>query len=210
MFQPLIDDARDMIGRLHLSAEKGRDNVPSSVMMRYSEFQAWETAVQGVARLVFGEDSPALDRWQTLVQRRDTLVSEAMRKDVKRGEYFGMIDYFHLAIGVLREFEAMYQYTLATPPAAEPPTAPAATPYIVSQPLATVSTEAARAEPRARVARLPNNQWDVTITLEDAIYRWLSDIVAARNTTGVIEPAAVAHLAASIVERVATQSRRNT
>ena len=216
MFQPLIDDARNMIARLHQSAEKGRDHVPSSVMMRYSEFQSWENAVQAVARLVFGEESPALERWHLLVNRRDALVTEAMRKDVKRGEYFGMVDYFHLAIGVLREFEAMYQYQLATYERGPEP-APTVTTVngasngagYAASPGASPELPLNRAEPRQRVAHPGENQWDVLITVNDHAYDWLSDVAAARDPGGLIAPEAVARLAATIIERVAAQSRRS-
>ncbi len=205
MFQPLIDDARDMIGRLHQSAERGRENVPSAVMMRFSEFQAWEMAVHNMAQLVFGDESPALLRWQSLVDRRDALMAEAMRKDVKRGEYYGMIDYFHLAIGALREFEATYQYHLAArTQAPEPAMPPEPPPYTGSQPL----TPYEPAAPRQRVTRLADNQWELLITLADSTYGWLSDVVAAREASGVVDPAAVARLAATIVERVSAQTRR--
>jgi len=216
MFQPLIEDARNMIARLHQSAEKGRDHVPSSVMMRYSEFQSWENAVQAVARLVFGEESPALERWQLLVNRRDALVTEAMRKDVKRGEYFGMIDYFHLAIGVLREFEAAYQHQQAIYERGVEPAPTVTTVNGTNNGASHAPSHAApshelpltHAEPRQRVARLGANQWEVLITVNDHTYDWLSDVVAARDASGLIAPEAVARLAATIIERVAAQSRR--
>ncbi|KPV54112.1 hypothetical protein SE17_05700 [Kouleothrix aurantiaca] len=216
MFQPLIEDARNMIARLHQSAEKGRDHVPSSVMMRYSEFQSWENAVQAVARLVFGEESPALERWHMLVNRRDALVTEAMRKDVKRGEFFGMIDYFHLAIGVLREFEAAYQHQLTVYERGPEPSPTVTTVNGTHNGASHTATNHApspelplnRAEPRQRVARLGANEWEVLITVNDHAYDWLSDVVAARDASGLIAPEAIAHLAATIIERVAAQSRR--
>lgn len=211
MFQPLIDQARDMIQRLHASAEKGRDNVPSAVAMRYSEFEAWETAARGIVDLAFGHAPDAIERWYALADRRNTLMSEAMLKDVKRGEYYGMIDYFHLAIGLLLEFEAAYHHGASGPiPAAPAPGAgtrveqlpPDAHEQVVQVP---------RPSPQAsqpRVARTADDSWDVTISLGAATYNWLTEVATAREPAGVADGAAIARLAATIVERVATHTQR--
>src|SRR5690348_3977816 len=105
MFQPLIEQERTMISRKHTSTEQGRDTTSDTQKVRPSEFEAWETATQDVINLLFGSNGVALARWHALAQRRSVLMGDAMRKDIKRGEYFGLIDYFHLAIGMLLEFE---------------------------------------------------------------------------------------------------------
>src|SRR6185295_10954650 len=86
--------------------------VPEAVKLRLSELEAWETATQAIVHFAFGADTAEAARWHALAQRRAALVGEAVRKDMKRGEYFGLIDYFHLAIGVLTEFEAKYRHQL--------------------------------------------------------------------------------------------------
>src|SRR6266508_4381965 len=112
MFQALIDQAHAMIQRLYACAEKGRNDVPLAVTIRYSEYEAWETTAYGIVRTVFGPDNAEVSRWRALADRRAMLLGEARRSDVKRGEFFGLIDYFNLAIGVLREYDAAYQCEL--------------------------------------------------------------------------------------------------
>jgi hypothetical protein len=157
MFQSLIDQARDMIRRLHACAEQGRDAVPEAMKIRLSELEAWENATQGILNLAFGMKTIEMSRWHALAARRAALVGEARRKDIKRGEYFGLIDYFHLATGLLLEFDAAYQRKLAaTAPAAQeamgsigngPPPGPQA-------PLATTA-QASAAVAQAPIATAP-------------------------------------------------------
>src|SRR5215216_2849011 len=97
MFQALIDQAYDMVQRLYACAEKGRNDVPLAVTIRYSEYEAWDTAAYGILSTVFGPDAAEISRWRSLADRRATLLGEARRSDVKRGEFFGLIDYFNLA-----------------------------------------------------------------------------------------------------------------
>src|SRR5436190_521183 len=59
-------------------------------------------------------------RWRALAERRGGLVGDARRRDIKRGDYFGLIDYFNLAIGALLEFEASYQHKRPAPNGAQP------------------------------------------------------------------------------------------
>src|SRR5215213_8372713 len=147
MFQSLIEQARSIIQRLHASAELGVDKVPEATKVRPSELEAWDAAAHAIVALLFGTNSAAWLRWGALAERRGVLVGDARRRDVKRGDYFGLIDYFNLAIGALLEFEASYQHkrpasngtqpgtTLAlppgqpeqappSPPVAQPPAAP--------------------------------------------------------------------------------------
>jgi hypothetical protein len=50
MFQPLIDQGRDMIRRLYASAEQGRDAAPEASKIRPSELEAWDSAARGIIR----------------------------------------------------------------------------------------------------------------------------------------------------------------
>src|SRR5215212_3534797 len=123
MFQSLIEQARSIIQRLHASAELGLDKVPELTKVRPSELEAWDTAAHAIVVLLFGANSAAWLRWRALAERRGLLVGDARRRDVKRGDYFGLIDYFHLAIGVLLEFDASYQHRRAAlAPTAQPGT----------------------------------------------------------------------------------------
>jgi hypothetical protein len=193
MFQPLIDQGRDMIRRLYASAEQGRDAAPEASKIRPSELEAWDSAARGIIRTLFGADAAELAWWQALAERRAALVGEAMRKDIKRGEYLGLIDFFHLAIGVLLEFEAKYQHRLAAPNAAPAPVAAA---------LADQLAPPAQA-PAARAA----NGWELTIELTGDTYHWLADAAAAREPADDEDEDAAARLAATIIERVAANSR---
>jgi hypothetical protein len=116
-----------------------------------------------------------------------------MRKDIKRGEYLGLIDFFHLAIGVLLEFEAKYQHRLAAPSAAPAPAAAA----LAGQ----LAPPAQAPAPRAA------NGWELTIALTGDTYQWLADAAAAREPAEDEDGDAAARLAATIIERVAANSR---
>jgi hypothetical protein len=230
MFQSLIDQARDMIRRLHACAEQGRDAVPEAMKIRLSELEAWENATQGILNLAFGMKTIEMSRWHALAARRAALVGEAMRKDIKRGEYFGLIDYFHLATGLLLEFDAAYQRKLAaTAPAAQeamgaigngPPPGPQA-------PLATTAQASAAVPPQAPVvtaqqatpvppsadvhpeaAWQTDDQWELTVVVSKDTYEWLYDIVAARDPARAGDADAIVEFAATIIERVAANTRR--
>src|SRR5215213_4001982 len=154
MFQSLIEQARSIIQRLYASAEQALDSVPDATKVRPSELEAWDTAAHAIVALLFGANSAAWVRWRALAERRGGLVGDARRRDIKRGDYFGLIDYFNLAIGALLEFEASYQHkrpvsngtqpsaALALPPGqpeqvplsspvAQPPAAPPEPPPLV-------------------------------------------------------------------------------
>jgi len=208
MFQSLIDQAHSIIQRLHASAELGLEQVPEASKVRPSELEAWDAATHAIVALLFGANSAAWLRWRALAERRGVLIGEAGRRDIKRGDYFGLIDYFHLAIGALREFEASYQYqraapgpeaatpstTLALPPAPPPPSPP------VSQP---------PPEPVSLV-RTTDDGWELTLALSDDAYDWLRGVVAAREPARTGDSAAIVELAATIIERVARNSQRDT
>jgi hypothetical protein len=211
MFQAMIEQAHGLIERLYACAEKGRNDVPLAVSIRYSEYEAWGTAAHRLVTLAFGQDTDELARWVALGERRATLLGEARRADVKRGEFFGLIDYFNLAIGMLHEFEATYQHDLAmasaAPPAAEAP-AEYATPNgheQAPQPLAVVS-----APPPAPAAAPdpPPDPWSVTVALNERLYGWLAELAALRDQTPTADKAAIARLITTILERVATQTQR--
>jgi hypothetical protein len=194
MFQALIDQAHGLIQRLHASAEQGRDAVAEGSRVRVSELEAWDTASRAIVDLVFGGESAEAARWRALAERRAALVGEAMRKDMKRGEFFGLIDYFHLAIGALLEFEARYAHQGSGAPAAN----------------GSVALPESPAPPHAlanghRPAAPANGPWELTIAVSAATYRWLAEVAARDPAEGGAE--AAARLAASIVERVAANTR---
>jgi hypothetical protein len=195
MFQALIEQARDMIQRLHASAEQGRDTVPEALKVRYSELEAWDAATQGILHIVFGADTPELSGWQALIERRGALVGEAMRKDIKRGEYFGLIDYFHLAIGLLLEFEAKYQHQLASP-------------YAASLRTAVGLAEQLGSYDQPQVASAADDRWELTISVTRETYHWLNQVVASREPARINQGNAAARLAATIIERVASNTRQ--
>ncbi len=208
MFQALIEQARAMIQRLHASAEHGRDAVPEAVKLRLSELQAWDTSVQGIISLLFGPGAPALGRWRALIERRSALVGDAMRKDIKRGEYYGLIDYFHLAIGLLLEFEAAYRHQTASPPQAQvaamaPPVAQLPPP----DPERRIASEDLL-DGRPPAARAVDGRWELTICVTGETYRWLSEAAVAREPGRDDDGGAAADLAATIVERVAQNTKR--
>jgi hypothetical protein len=218
MFQALIDQAYDMIQRLYACAEKGRNEVPLAVTIRYSEYEAWETTAYGILKTVFGPDAAEISRWRSLADRRAMLLGEARRSDVKRGEFFGLIDYFNLAIGVLREYDAVYQHerssaALAAHQAGEPPSdlAPIPAHERLQQPTAEEQIEESQDqfdEPEV-VRRAAEDRWDVIVGLNNDVYNWLHEMAAAREPTKTADGAAVARLAAAIIERVAAQMQRS-
>jgi hypothetical protein len=204
MFQPLIEHARDIISRLHVSAERGRDAVSESQKLRYSEFEAWETAARGIVGVVFENDTAEVARWRALADRRRTLVGDAMRQDMKRGEYYGLVDYFHLAIGLLLEFEATYQHEMA---------ALAARPERTGTPLGNHEQLPPPASPPPQPeqhgpARRVEAGWELTIPLRDSTYEWLASVAAREAALNTADGEATARLAATIVERVAANARR--
>jgi hypothetical protein len=207
-----------MIERLYACAEKGRNDVPLAVTIRYSEYEAWETAAYGILGTVFGPDAPEISRWRSLAERRATLLGEARRSDVKRGEFFGLIDYFNLAVGALREFDAAYEYerSTAAPAAQQSPQtstelAPMPAHSRLQQPLAEerFGESQDEAEEPAVVRRVAEDRWDVIVPLSDGVYNWLHEMAAAREPARTADGAAVARLAAAIIERVAAQTQRS-
>ena len=223
MFQALIDQAHDMIQRLYACAEKGRSEVPLGVAIRYSEFEAWETTASGIINTVFGAGSGEVARWRALTERRTVLLVEARRSDLKRGEFFGLIDYFNLAAGVLREYEAFYQHdqAAAQATASAPAETPASAPANGSADLAPLHTyepsirpassapaSVAEPDPPPIARRVGDDQWDVTISMSNQMYTWLSNMAALRDRTAA-DGSAVARLVTTIIERVVSQTQRS-
>ncbi|MDQ2998965.1 MAG: hypothetical protein M3R61_18185 [Chloroflexota bacterium] len=212
MFQSLIEQAHSIIQRLYASAEQAADTVPDATKVRPSELEAWDTAAHAIVALLFGANSAAWVRWRALSERRGGLVGDARRRDIKRGDYFGLIDYFNLAIGALLEFEASYQHkrpasngvqpsaTLALPPG-QPEQAPLSPP--VNQP------PTAPPEPPPLV-RTTDDGWELTLALSDEAYEWLRGVVATREPARTGDSAAIVELAATIIERVARNTQRET
>jgi hypothetical protein len=219
MFEALIEQARSIIQRLHTSAELGLDKVPEPTKVRPSELEAWDTAAHALVALLFGANSAAWLRWRTLAERRAALVGDARRRDIKRGDYYGLIDYFHLAIGALLEFEASYQHRRASPAPPEPsssgalalrPGQPEPAPTSPSngqqQPPAPPSVEIS---PPALV-RATDDGWELTLELSDEAYEWLRAVTASRDPGRTGDSAAIVELAATIIERVARNTQRET
>ena len=219
MFQALIDQAYDMIQRLYACAEKGRNEVALAVTIRYSEYEAWETAAYGILKTVFGPDAAEVARWRSLADRRAMLLGEARRSDVKRGEFFGLIDYFNLAIGALREYDAIYQHerssaALAAQQAAEPPAdlVPVPAHERLQQPAHEDEAEESQDEfdePEV-VRRVAEDRWDVIISLNNHSYEWLVEMAAAREPARTADGDAVARLASAIIERVVAQQMQRS
>jgi hypothetical protein len=218
MFQSLIDQARSIIQRLYASAEQAPEKVPDAAKVRPSELEAWDAAAHAIVALLFGANSAAWVRWRALAERRAGLVGDARRRDIKRGDYFGLIDYFNLAIGVLLEFEVSYQHkrtspngtapsgTLALPPA-QPEQAPLAPP--ANQPPTPPPAPPPPAEPLPLI-RTTDEGWELTVALSDEAYEWLRGVVAAREPARTGDSAAIVELAATIIERVARNTQRET
>jgi hypothetical protein len=218
MFQALIDQAHDMIQRLYACAEKGRNDVPLSVTIRYSEYEAWETAAYGIVSTVFGRDAAEVSRWRSLADRRAMLLGEARRSDMKRGEFFGLIDYFNLAIGVLREYDAAYQHERNSANAVDQQTtdtpadlAPMPAREQLQQPASQDQFEESEEQfdKPELVRRVAEDRWDMIISLSNTSYNWLVEMAAAREPTKTADSAAVARFAAAVIERVATQLQRS-
>jgi hypothetical protein len=211
MFQSLIEQAHSIIQRLHASAEHGLEKVPEATKVRPSELEAWDAAAHAIVALLFGANSAAWSRWRALAERRGALVGEARRRDIKRGDYFGLIDYFHLAIGALLEFEASYQHKRTSPAPAEasPSTALALQPAQPEQ--APLSQPAVQQPPEPLPAvRATDDGWELTLGLTDDAYDWLRSVVATRDPARAGDSAAIVELASTIIERVARNTQRET
>lgn len=195
MFEPLIDQARDLIQRLHAGADKAREAGTATMPIRPSEFEAWGTAAQGIIGALFGADSPALARWLALGERQSQLISESVRSDGKRGEYFGLIDYFHLAIGLMTELEVAYR-------AGATQARPAPAGQFADQLGASVPATPQHAPPAA------DPPGSLAIDLRPATYEWLEALTASR--TGMRNPdrSSVAQVAGAILEQVIATMRR--
>ena len=207
MFESLIEQAHSIIRRLHESAELGLDKVSEVTKVRPSELEAWDVATHGIVALLFGANSAAWVRWRALAERRGVLIGEAGRRDMKRGDFFGLIDYFHLAIGVMLEFEASYQHRRAAPAsAADNPSTTLALPPAPAVP-APPSPPPATPPP---LVRTTDEGWELTLALTDEAYDWLRAVVASREPARTGDSAAIVELAATIIERVARNTRRDT
>jgi len=208
MFESLIEQAHSFIQRLHASAEVGLEKVPEATKVRPSELEAWDVAAHGIVALLFGANSAAWLRWRALAERRGVLIGEAGRRDIKRGDYFGLIDYFHLAIGAMLEFEASYQHRRAAPaPAANTGTTLALPPAQPAPPPPSPPVSPPPPEPLPLV-RTTDDGWELTLALSDEAYDWLRRVVAARDATRTGDSAAIVELAATIIERVARNTQR--
>ncbi len=219
MFQSLIEQAHTIIQRLYASAEQAADTVPDAIKVRPSELEAWDTAAHAIVALLFGANSTTWVRWRALAERRGGLVGDARRRDIKRGDYFGLIDYFNLAIGALLEFEASYQHkrptsngvqpsaTLALPPG-QPELVPLSPP--VNQPVNQRQPEPTPPPAPPPLVRTTDDGWELTLSLSDEAYEWLRGVVAAREPARTGDSAAIVELAATIIERVARNTQRET
>jgi hypothetical protein len=215
MFQSLIDQARSIIQRLYASAEQAVDTAPDATKVRPSELEAWDTAAHAIVALLFGANSAAWVRWRALAERRGGLVGDARRRDIKRGDYYGLIDYFNLAIGALLEFEASYQHRRSAPaPAQAQPSATLALPPAQSEqaPLSPPVVQPPPAPPPEPppLVRTTDDGWELTLSLSDEAYEWLRGVVAAREPVRTGDSAAIVELAATIIERVARNTQRET
>jgi hypothetical protein len=213
MFEALIEQARSIIQRLHTSAELGLDKVPEPTKVRPSELEAWDAAAHAIVALLFGANSAAWLRWRALAERRGALVGDARRRDIKRGDYSGLIDYFQLAIGALLEFEASYQHRRASPAPAEPSPsgALALRPGQPEPPSSPHNGQQHAAPPVAEappLVRASDDGWELTLALSDEAYEWLRGVVAAREPARTGDSAAIVELAATIIERVARNTQR--
>ena len=213
MFESLIEQAHSFIQRLHTSAEQGLEKVPEAMRVRPSEIEAWDAATHGIVALLFGPNSSAWVRWRTLFERRGVLIGEAGRRDIKRGDFFGLIDYFHLAIGVMLEFDASYQHRRSAPTsaAAAPSTTPALPPAqpVPAQPTPPSSLAKPPGPPEPPpLVRTTDDGWELTVAVTDEAYEWLRGVVAAREPARTGDSAAIVDLAATIIERVARNSQR--
>ena len=210
MFEALIEQAHGLIQRLHTSAELGLEKVPEATKVRPSELEAWDVATHGVVALLFGANSAAWVRWRALAERRGVLIGDAGRRDIKRGDYFGLIDYFHLAIGVMLEFEASYQHRRATPaPAAANPSATLALPPAQPNPPPPSPPASPPPPEPLPLVRTTDDGWELTLVVSDAAYDWLRSVVAAREPARTGDSAAIVELAATIIERVARNTQRD-
>jgi hypothetical protein len=213
MFQSLIEQARSIIQRLYASAEQAVDTVPDATKVRPSELEAWDTAAHAIVALLFGANSAAWVRWRALAERRGGLVGDARRRDIKRGDYYGLIDYFNLAIGALLEFEASYQHRRSAPAPAQPSTTLALPPARPEQaPLSPPVTQPPPAPPPEPppLVRTTDDGWELRLSLSDEAYEWLRGVVAAREPARTGDSAAIVELAATIIERVARNTQRET
>jgi hypothetical protein len=211
MFQSLIEQARSIIQRLHASAELGVDKVPEATKVRPSELEAWDAAAHAIVALLFGANSAAWLRWRALAERRGLLVGEARRRDIKRGDYFGLIDYFHLAVGALLEFEASYQHRRAAPvPAEANASATLALPAGKPEPVAPSPPASPPLPESPPLVRATDDGWELLLALTDEAYDWLRGVVAAREPARTGDSAAIVELAATIIERVARNTQRET
>ena len=213
MFQSLIEQAHSIIQRLYASAEQAADTVPDATKVRPSELEAWDTAAHAIVALLFGANSAAWVRWRALAERRGGLVGDARRRDIKRGDYFGLIDYFNLAIGALLEFEASYQHKRPAPNGTQPSAALALPPGQPEQaPLSSPVTQPPAAPPPEPppLVRTTDDGWDLMLSLSDEAYEWLRGVVAAREPARTGDSAAIVELAATIIERVARNTQRET
>jgi hypothetical protein len=216
MFESLIEQAHSIIQRLYTSAELGLDKVPDATKVRPSELEAWDVATHGIVALLFGANSAAWTRWRALAERRGVLIGEAGRRDIKRGDFFGLIDYFHLAIGALLEFEASYQHRRTAPAAAASPSTVLALPPAQPAPPSPPPDPAPPpAPPSVELQPLPlvrttDDGWELTLAVSDEAYEWLRGVVAAREPARTGDSVAIVELAATIIERVARNTQRDT
>ena len=217
MFEALIEQARSIIQRLHTSAELGLDKVPETTKVRPSELEAWDAAAYAIVALLFGANSAAWLRWRALAERRGALVGDARRRDIKRGDYYGLIDYFHLAIGALLEFEASYQHRRIAPAPLEASTsgALALRPGQPEPPPSSLSNGQQAAAPPVELSppaliRATDDGWELTLAVSDDAYEWLRAVAASRDPARTGDSTAIVDLAATIIERVARNTQRET
>ena len=210
MFQSLIEQAHSIIQRLHASAELGVDT-SSRGIQEYGQASLKRGTPPRMRSLpcCLARTQPpgcAGARWPSDVA---CWSARPGRRDIKRGDYYGLIDYFHLAIGALREFEASYQHRRAAPGGGSHSqhhtgAAAGAAPHL-SPPV----SPASRPEPVSLV-RTTDDGWELTLALSDEAYDWLRGVVAAREPARTGDSAAIVELAATIIERVARNSQRDT
>ena len=211
MFESLIEQAHSLIQRLHASAELGLDKVPEATKVRPSELEAWDVAAHGIVALLFGANSAAWLRWRALAERRGGLVGEAAAQRYQARRLFRADRLFpsrdRRAAGVRGRLPASACGTRADGSQSQHHAGAAA--GAAGAGPAQPAAQSAAAEPLPLV-RTTDDGWELTLALSDEAYDWLRAVVASREPARTGDSAAIVELAATIIERVARNTQRDT
>ena len=110
MFSRQIEKAKNFIKRIHISRDSNNE-VPDSVKVRGTELRVWHNVTKNLILRTFGNTSSQLQNFTEIQDSQGEIIDRLIKMGDDKWEFNSSVDYFHLMIGLLEEFQAVYNDT---------------------------------------------------------------------------------------------------